>query len=201
MNDENDETDSLILSLFSQDDPRAATVMFDAHYQPVYRNVSRIIRNGDDAKDLVLELFHAVWEKRHSLNIRKPVRKYLLTAAHNRAINYLRHKARTTLAMQEMRDLSIQNTTSPPADVAIEAQELDQVINTAIGLLPEKIRITFLLSRNLGMTYKEMADYLQVSEKAIEKNMTKALKLLRMFLRPHIRILLILEVVPVLVYL
>lgn len=192
MSDDTGDTDDLILNLLRENDVKALSVVFDAHYRPVYNNIRKIIKNGDDAKDIVLELFQAVWEKRQSLNITKPVRRYLITAAHNRAVNYLRDRHRANTLLNSVINLSASGRTVPAADMEIEAKELNKIIKTAVALLPEKARITFLMSRNFGLTYREIAIHLNVTEKAVEKNMTKALRLLRAFLAPYLKMLLIL---------
>lgn len=188
MRDGTDNTDDLILNLLTENNPKGASLMFNAHYKAVYYSVNKITKNSEDAQDIVLQLFQAVWQKRHSLNIVKPIRSYLLTAAHNRAINHIRSKGRAKAWLNNVIQLSATTRTVPSVDVEIEAKELDRIIQTAIGMLPDKARITFIMSRNFGMTYREIAARLGVTEKAVEKNMNRALQLLRILLRPYLAV-------------
>lgn len=192
MGDQTDDTDDLILSLLAKNDPKAASLMFNAHYKALHNSVKKITRNSEDSQDIVLQLFEAVWHKRHSLNITKPIRSYLLTAVRNRAINHIRNNGRTKALLNHVIHLSATTRTVPPVDIEIQGRELKNIIKAAIAMLPYKTRITFIMSRNYGMTYREIAARLGVSEKAVEKNMNRALRLLRILLKPYLNILLVL---------
>lgn len=80
MSDQASDPDELILNLLRRDDPAAVSLMFHAHYKHVYNGVRKIVRTDPDAQDIAIQLFQAVWEKRHTLNITTPIRKYLLSA-------------------------------------------------------------------------------------------------------------------------
>ena len=106
-------------------------------------------------------------------------------------INYKRDHERNKRLLDEVVDRSGGSKIAYPVDVDFEAKELARIIKDAIALLPDNLRKKFFMSRNLGMTYKEMASHLEVSDKAVEKGMSKALKLLRMFLAPYIKVFLV----------
>lgn len=185
MHDETVDMDARILRLLAENNPEAATLMYKAHYRVLVRSVRRIIGDRDDAKDIVLELLQAVWEKRNTLKITAPIRRYLLAAAYNRSINFLRNRRRSMERLEEMRS-SLQRIHIGYADLHLEADELSKLIKAAIRMLPQNAQQTFILSRHFGMTYKEMAAHFKVSEKTIEKNMTTALRLLRRFLAAYL---------------
>jgi len=189
MGDDTGDTDDLILKLLTDNDPKAVSLLFNAYYGAVSNRVSRIIGDRDEAQDIVLQLFQAVWQKRHALNISKPIKSYLLIAAHNRSVNHIRNRGRARILLNNAIQRSAVTKTVPPADVEIEARELDELIRVAIGLLPDKPRVTLVMSRDSGMTYKEIATNLGVTEKAVEKNINKALQLLRVMLKPYLKML------------
>ena len=62
---------------------------------------------------------------------------------------------------------------------SLEVKELHQSIDTIIDNLPERCRQVFVLSRFESMSYKEIAEHLQVSPKTVENQISKALKVLR----------------------
>ena len=74
--------------------------------------------------------------------------------------------------------------------MAIRTGELQAQIDQAIDSLPERCRIVFMLSRFDDMTYKEIAKTLDISEKTVENQIVKALKLLRAYLGPYLSIIL-----------
>src|SRR5690606_17575924 len=73
---------------------------------------------------------------------------------------------------------------SPPADDDLTYTELSAAITHAIEQLPERCRLTFLLSRHEGLSYQEIAKVLGVSVKTVEMQMGRALKALRIRIGP-----------------
>ncbi len=191
MIDEYNNTDDLILKLLAADDTAACSLLYKCHNKAVYAYVKDFIPDHDAAKDIVQELFTAIWIKRHSLNLVPPLRKYLFRAAHNKAINYDRDSRTRHRLMGEIVNRSGHGRIAPPADSELEARELEEQIKKALARLPMHARKTFLMSRKQGMTYKEIADHFHVTEKAVEKNMSKALSLLRQYLGIYIKMLVI----------
>lgn len=171
------DTDDRILLLLSQNDPEAATQLFRSYYRAAYLSARRIVWNKDDAKDVVLELFQAVWERRHSLKITKPIETYLIAAARRRAINYLRRKNRFEKHLE-----SLARTTpvsASPADADLEARELADILRNAIARLPERERRTFQLSRERSMSHKDIAVELKISQRVVEASIGEVLRRLR----------------------
>jgi RNA polymerase sigma-70 factor, ECF subfamily len=189
--DDTNDTDDQILKLLETDNTTASKLLYTYHYKAVYTYVKDFIPDHDAAKDIIQELFTAIWIKRHSLNLIKPLRSYLFSAAHNKAINYLRDKGRQNRIMGEIVNRSGSGKVAPPADAELQARELETQIRQALSRLPVHAKRTFLMSRKQGMTYKEIAEHLHVTEKAVEKNMSKALSLLRQYLGIYLKMLVI----------
>ena len=72
-----------------------------------------------------------------------------------------------------------------PAATYQEETELRQLIQRGIANLPEKCRIIFQLSREMGMSYEEIARELDVSRETVKSQIQIALKKLRQFLGDH----------------
>ena len=73
------------------------------------------------------------------------------------------------------------------ADADTEANELETAIRDAIADLPPRTREVFLMSRERNLKYSEIAEQLGVSVKAVEANMSRALRQLRDRLSPFLR--------------
>lgn len=190
MREKVDDSDDFILDLLAKDNALACTLLYRRYYRAIFNYVNAMIGNPEPAKDIVQELFVAIWEKRHVLNFTRPLGKYMFAAAHNKALNYLRDAERTHTILGQIVNRSGNGKTSPAADVDLEAQELSALIKTAMNLLPFKAKRAFIMSRKYGMTYPEIAKRLLVTDKAVEKNISKALALLRKFLSDYLKIIL-----------
>ncbi|MBL0745812.1 RNA polymerase sigma-70 factor [Chryseolinea lacunae] len=186
-----DDKDDVILNLLAEDSTHASTLLYHHYYRTVFHYVNDIVEDQEQSKDIVQELFLAIWVKRHSLHFSKPLLAYLFVAAHNKAINHIRDVERKTKTFGDNVSLSEIERIPSSAIVDLEAVELASLIKKAMRLLPVKARKTLLMSRKHGMTNAEIATRLKVSQKAVEKNMTKALALLRKYLKPYFKVLLI----------
>jgi RNA polymerase sigma-70 factor (ECF subfamily) len=189
--DDKNDTDDQILKLLETDNTNAPKLLYTYHYKAVYTYIKDFVPDHDAAKDIIQELFTAIWIKRHSLKLIKPLRSYLFSAAHNKAINYLRDKGRQNRVMGEIVNRSGSGKVAPPADAELQTRELANQIRQALSRLPIHAKRTFLMSRKQGMTYKEIAAHFHVTEKAVEKNMSKALSLLRQYLGIYLKMLVI----------
>lgn len=134
-------------------------------------------RSGDDqqAKDLVQEAFVKIFQNCEKILLPK-AKSYLFTTANNLFLNLVKHqKVKLSYVQQE-----------PAAAIAgedpqfvLEEKEYMQQLENAISELTAAQREVFLLNRIDGKKYREIAEMLQISEKAVEKRMMGALKKLR----------------------
>ena len=88
---------------------------------------------------------------------------------------------------QEIREKVIkqQTTSTNSCEESIEADELKQIIENAINLLPNRCQKIFRLSREDNLSNKEIADLLNISIKTVENQMGTALKKLKTYLHPY----------------
>ena len=79
----------------------------------------------------------------------------------------------------EHEDLTGLRDNNLAADQLLHHQQLTQYLDAQVEALPPKRRVIFQLSRHEHMTYKEIADYLDISHKTVENQIIAALKTLR----------------------
>jgi len=131
---------------------------------------------GNDAlaRDISQEAFVKFWENCSKI-IPNKAKSYLYTIANNLFLNnYSKQKVRLNF---EKRPQETSNNESP--EFLLEVEEFDQKLQRALNNLTEAQRVAFLLNRIDGKTYKEIAVFLDISVKAVEKRIHKALKSLR----------------------
>ncbi len=125
----------------------------------------------NSSREAVQDLFTRIWIKRHLLNPDKSVKAYLYKSLNNLIINNKKLHSSGNISLDQInRNIK----TSGPED-----NELKLDIRTAIDKLPEKIKTVFLLSRSEGLKYNEIAEICNISEKAVEKRMSKAISIFR----------------------
>jgi RNA polymerase sigma-70 factor (ECF subfamily) len=143
----------------------------------------KYVRDLDEAKSLVHEVFITVWEKFDILPADTNYRSYLFTAVRNRGLNYLRDKKKHVMLESVPEHKAMEENTS------MEAAELEKEITLAIESLPEKCREVFELNRMEGLKYAQIADKLGISIKTVEAQMSKALSVLRTHLGEFLTLL------------
>lgn len=142
------------------------------------------------AKDIVQDVFVKFWNDREKLDIRTSIRSYLFVSVRNRCLDVLRKKNRS-LQLKEI---------SEGQDVADESfetyilSELESLFNQSLDKLPERCREVFELSRLQGLKNREIAEKLSLSEKTVENQMTKALRVLREELKDYLPLLALFKV-------
>jgi RNA polymerase sigma-70 factor (ECF subfamily) len=171
--------DDFLLQRLADDDEQALEYLFWQHYTALKGVSYRIVGNNELAKDLVQDVFARLWEKRHQLNISKPVKAYLLRAVINRSLNHVRDHSK--MHVVSLDTLKPEQHATPPNETGakLEAHELNSLIAGTIQELPLKCRLAFQLSRDEEMSYNEIASHMGISVKAVEKHISKALKKLR----------------------
>jgi len=145
----------------------------------------KLTRNEQVAEEVVQEVFISFWERRNEITITHSVKSYLVSSVRNRSINYLKLQLPKDRMKEDIEEknmgASVDDTSS-----AIEYKELYDLIQHAITTLPEKCRAIFVLSREEGLTYQQIADQLDLSLKTVENQMGIALKKMRGMLKAHI---------------
>lgn len=160
------------LEAIKHSDKSAFKELYVAYYEPLYRFAWRHVRDSELALDLVQETFTRVWTRRNELQTDKPVKSYLYRIIHNLAID---HARKQTVREEALNVLPFNDTHEDNHD----AQENVQTIENAIEGLPEGQREVFQMNRYEGLKYAEIAEILDISVKAVEKRMSKALGTLR----------------------
>ena len=161
-------------------DERAFDALF-RHYSPaVYRFAYSYLKSGPEAEEIVQDCFLKIWENRQQLHDDVPLKGYLFTTAYHTILNQLRRR------QHHLRFQTHQASHEPaPVSNGAEYAELESLYRAAIERLPPKRREIFVLSRQQGLTYPEIAARLNLSVKTVEAQMGQALKFLRTYFQAH----------------
>jgi RNA polymerase sigma-70 factor (ECF subfamily) len=126
------------------------------------------------ADEVVTDVFVKIWTNRKKLMMVQNIEAYLFTITKRESLNYIRnHRLNSHTFLQLNQDLRLMN--SDPEQEMISREIID-VIESAINELPEKCKLVFRMVKENGMKYREVAQLLEISEKAVEMHMGKAFK-------------------------
>ena len=169
--------------------------LFKEYFPYLCAFARKYVTDHDVSKDLVHNVFLSLWQKKDAIDTSIPLKSYLFKAVHNRCLNHLRDQKRIV-----RHDLP-QDPEAVPGFVEspnyLEQSELQSLIKKAIDGLPEKCQRIFILNRFEEKKYSEIAIIEGVSVKAIEAQMSKALKLLREQLIDYLVLLIFLSILMI----
>lgn len=175
--------DTALIEAISASNERAFQVLFHRYYKMCLASALNVLKEQDQAKDIVQDLFFWLWKNREDLDIKSSVPGYLKRATVNRCLNLLKKEQK--FGDQQDWEEPIHSQANPHE--LMEGEELQAFIALALLQLPERCRLIFTLKRIEGYSVKEIAAQLEISPKTIENQITKALKHLRQELEPYLK--------------
>ena len=163
--------------------------IFKEHFAYLSNVAYGMVKSEDDSYDIVQQVFVKLWDKRFDVDIDDNIKSYLYRATKNTALNFIDKNKRIIKIdndkLSDMPEYSVERNTD------FLSGQVENAISNAISELPEKCKLVFTLSRYTDKTNREIADELNISIKAVEKHISRALKELRIKLKPYINSLLL----------
>lgn len=150
---------------------------------PVLCNLAAsIVKDGDEAKDIVQQVFLKLWQRKDELAIKGPIAAYLYRAVVNTAFNHnLRAKKSIGLDFHPELERIPESDTDSYQKLRVETE-----VRKAISSLSPMCREVFTMSRFTGLSNREIAGEFDISVKAVEKHISKAYRILKEKLKPLI---------------
>ena len=163
---------------------------YSQFYRPLCSYAFRIVNDPDEAEDIIQNVIYKLWENRQALVEIKNLRSYLFRSVYNGSINYLKssryHDNYISTALFDLKQIEME------AYHLTEYNELKQRIEACIEDLPDQCKKVFKLSRQENKSYNEISEKLNITVKAVEANISRALKTLRKNLKDYLGIFLLL---------
>ena len=172
--DKNRALADLLVSV-SENNDYAFRVFYDLYYRSVFRFAYYFLKNREACREVVSNVFVAVWKSRVSLRQIVNVEAYLYVVVRNEANRYLkRSQSRPrslslddvpAVVLDRRGDASLQG--GEASDSRLIDSEVEELLNRLVGDLPERCRMVFLLSRSEGLSVREIASMLSISESTV----------------------------------
>ncbi len=169
---------NLLISRLMQGDERAFSEIYEQYWSRLYSLCFYYTQSGEDTEDILMELFTSLWKNKDCVHI-DAIDPYLVKAAKNLSLKYIQKRQRHRKFTRKFRERiqpDIPEFELP--DKLLETKELTTTLEHHIQSLPEKTKRIFLLNRDKGLTYGQIAAALNISEKTVEYHISKALRML-----------------------
>ena len=174
--------DKELVKLLRDGDMTAFDVVYRKYNRRVFQFAISILKKQEDAEEIVQEVFFKVWEKRDTLSEHLSFKSFLFTITYNTSITLIRKKIKESRYVEYLHKIQVQPDMDGPG-TDIEYKELKKKVEETIDKLPKRQREIYLLSREEGLSYREIASQLGISVNTVENHMVKALRFLRENLR------------------
>jgi RNA polymerase sigma-70 factor (family 1) len=170
-------SDGQLLSCMLQDDERAYTVLYNRYWKKLLVQAFLKLQNREEAEDMVQQVFVNLWKRRHQLQIQHSFATYVAAMLKYEIIRKLSIQNREKRGMAGA--LAMRVVADDSTRQLLHYHELLADLEKSVQLLPEKCQLVFRLSREKGLSEKEIAETLQIAPKTVQAHIGKALKMLR----------------------
>jgi len=154
--------------------------LFQSYYQPLFIFALKFV-SEEQAKDFVQDCFYELWQNRKKTEISNSLSAYLFTVIKNKCYKHLKKEQKKQLYRNnyvlKLKEEEFQYYVDSEKSV-LEFATKDR-IEKVISRMPDKCREVFQKSRIEGFSNKEIAEDFNISVKAVEKHISKALQLFR----------------------
>lgn len=175
-------TDHNNFLLIRKGDKKAFELLFKTYYAPLVLFARTFIADQDESEEMVQGFFTKLWEERQKISINTSVKSYMFQSIRNRCLNQIKHEK----IRKEYQNFVQQ---APLSEKALEPFFMEvglmEKIEQSIAALPPRRKEIFLMSREQGLKYREIAEKLNISVKTVETQMGHALSDLREKLKPY----------------
>jgi RNA polymerase sigma-70 factor, ECF subfamily len=181
-----------LISNLKKGDANAFNYFYNSYYKRMFNFANSYLRDDFVAGNLVQETFMGLWENRENIDPECNLPAYLLTIVKNKSLNHL-HRLTITLKVNEniqnqaIRELELRCTTLNACNPEqMFHSDVQKIIDQTIESLPNQCRKVIIMSRFEGLSNIQIAVKLNISVKAVEFHITKALKVLRLQLKDYL---------------
>ncbi|MGQ8335139.1 RNA polymerase sigma-70 factor [Sunxiuqinia sp. A32] len=164
--------------------------VYESYFSFFYEVAIQFLHHEDDAKGTVQEAFIKLWENKIYTKSEPEVKNYLFIVVRNQCLNILRQRKKNFPQTDSydflLASINYKLISETGEDILLYSELLEKV-QLAIANLTPQSREVFKLSRFEELSNKEIAEKLSITVKAVEANMTRALKSLREELMPYLK--------------
>jgi len=170
-------SDGELTELLIKGDEAAFAEIYLRYWTIMYMHALKMLRNEEDARDVVQELFMGLWTKSQTMTSSVNLAGYLYITVRNKVLDLIQqqrvrsnHLDSLALYMETYSNKTVEDITE---------REMMQALDLEIQLLPAKMRVIFEMRVKQHKTYKEIAEELKISDKTVKKQVSNAIKVIK----------------------
>ena len=170
-----------LLQAFKRGEISAFEAIYKRHWFKLYCIAYKQTSSQHESEEMVQNLFERIWKNRETAVIRS-LEPYLVISLRNMIVDHFRQKASERKLKQTFEIQEATNLTEEEIHHTMLLNKIENILQE----LPEKTQAVFKMSRYEHRSVKEIAGQMQLTEKAVEYHITKAIKVLRQYLKNYL---------------
>src|SRR5690606_11370808 len=170
-------SDNELIQLARQGDESAYSEIYKRYWGILFQHARKMLQDDEVAKDIVQDVFVALWTKRDNLDIHTKLSSYLYGVVRYKIFDFIDRGKVQGNYLQSLEKFIDQGEYT--TDNIWLQKELALQIERETNALPAKMREIFILSREQDLSYKEIAKQLNISDQTVKKQIYNAMKILR----------------------
>jgi len=167
-----------LIKLLQKGDMRA----FDSIYQRYCKRISgfvyRYVKHEAETEEIVQEVFVKIWINRHKLDLNASFEAYLFTITYNTVISLMRKKVNENKYVAHVKSMQQVNESDKIIN-DIHYKELNNKVEKLLDQLTPRQKQIFILSREEGLSHKEIAEKLNISSNTVKNHLVSTLSFLK----------------------
>ena len=177
LTDPDNTNDALLLKQVEQGSKDAFNVLYEKYWAQVYANAYKLLKDADQAKDIVQDIFINIWLKKETHINNFPA--YVNTAVRNRVFKLAEKQKMLNPFLDILQNIPSMHM---QADADIRRKEFYKAYEALLTTLPPKRQIIFRLRFQEDLTTKAIAGQLNLTRKTVQNQLGKAIEQLRISL-------------------
>lgn len=167
-----------LVKLLKRGDMAAFDAIYYKYSHKLHLFVLRYLKQEEDAEGIVQEVFIKIWESRKKIDTYQSFEGFIFTIAYNATISLLRKRMSETKSREYLKSLQ-QPDISETAIDELQYKELNHKVQKLLKELTHRQREIYQLSREEGLSHKEIAEKLDLSESTVNNHLVTILKYLK----------------------
>lgn len=150
--------------------------VYNLYNKELYHFIKKFIWDSDQINDILNEVFLNLWKYRERINVTLPLRHYLYKIARNMVYKVLKKELKLMGLLEDIRWMKEKEIQPSSIENKLHEDELNIIYDLAVNQLPPQRKRIFKMSREEGLSYKEIGEYLNISPNTVKEHMSLAMK-------------------------
>lgn len=170
-------TDNELIALIKEGNKSAFSEVYQRYWPLLFRHARKLLQDEEESKDIVQDVFISLWPAILDFNEKTILSSYLYTSTRNKILNLFRRNKLANAHLESLSEFLIQGVNV--TDHLVRENMLASQIEEEILNLPARMREVFELKRKQHLSYKEIAEVMNISDLTVKTQMNKAITILR----------------------